>query len=126
MPKMTFAPGTSLEPQIVYGHRFPGEEELFHIGSGTYSRALKAERGANWREHVGDKDVEVVVLETHSCPARARLREAELISERKPLTNYHHKSGPNRQVLRGFTKRGAQCDCGAVNCYGREAAQKGF
>jgi hypothetical protein len=70
--------------------------------------------------------VEVLVLETHACPARARLREALLISERKPATNHHHKSGPNRQVLRGFTKRGSRCDCEAEDCFGREAASQGL
>jgi hypothetical protein len=123
---MRFAKGTSLEPQIVYGHRFPGDEKLFHIGSGTFSRALRPERGSEWRSHVGDRDVEVVVLETHSCPARARLREAELISELKPVTNHHHVNGPNPQVLRGFTKRGSRCECDARDCYGKEAREKGY
>lgn len=109
MITMRFAPETPLEPQIVYGHRFPGEEQVFHIGSGTYSRALRPERGAGWQEYVGDRDVEVVVLEIHTCPARARLREAQLILEHKPVTNHHHKDGPHKQVLRGFTKRGLRC-----------------
>lgn len=121
MTTMRFAPGTPLEPQIIYGHRFPGDDELFHIGSGTYSRALSPVRGAQWIAHVGDNDVEVVILETHECPARARLREAELIAELRPVTNHHHRDGPNRQVLRGFTKRGTRCDCDAKDCYGREA-----
>lgn len=125
MTKMSFAPGTPLEPQVVYGHRFPGEEEIFHIGSGTYRRAVKPERGAAWKEHVGDRDVEAVILEVHACPARARLREAQLIAERKPSTNYHHKNGPNRQVLRGYTKRGLRCECGSDDCYGVEAANCG-
>lgn len=123
---MSFAPGTPLEPQIVYAHRFAGEEEVFHIGSGTYRRALRPERGSIWQKHVGNRDVEVVVLETHACPARARLREAQLISEKKPVTNHHHKDGPNRQVLRGFTKRGVRCACGAEDCYGREAVNLGL
>lgn len=125
MGRMSFAPGTPLEPQIVYGHRFFGDDELFHIGSGTYSRALKPERGKPWLDHVGDRDVEVLILEIYECPARARLREAELIAEMQPLTNHHHKSGPNRQVLRGYTKRGERCDCGAEDCYGREALKNG-
>jgi hypothetical protein len=126
MTTMTFAPGTPLEPQIVYGHKFPGEDDVFHIGSGTYTRALRPERGGGWKEHVGNRDVEVLILETHGCPARARLREAELIAALKPVTNYHHKDGPNRQVVRGFTKRGNRCDCGADNCYGREALDRGL
>lgn len=126
MTKMSFAPGSALEPQIVYGHRFPGEEAVFHIGSGTYGRALRPERGTEWQRHVGDRDVEVLVLETHACPARARLREAQLIAEHKPVTNYHHRSGPNKQVLRGFTKKGARCACGAEDCYGMEALAQGL
>lgn len=126
MTRMKFAPGTPLQPQIVYAHRFPGEERIFHIGSGTHSRALRPERGEAWQDHVGERDVEVLILETHGCPARARLREAELIAELKPETNYHHRNGPNRQVLRGFTKRGKRCDCGDVACYGKEAETKGL
>ena len=124
MARMSFAPGTAPEPQIVYAHRFPGEEEVFHTGSGTYGRALRPERGAQWQQHVGERDVEVIILETHACPVRARLREAQLISARKPVTNHHHRSGPNKQVLRGFTKRGVRCDCEAENCYGREASEQ--
>jgi len=124
--RMRFAEDTPPEPQIVYGHRFPGDSELFHIGSGTYSRALRPERGAQWRQHVGTRDVEVVLLEVHHCPARARLREAELIFDLQPATNTHHKGGPNRQVLRGFTKRGERCDCGAQDCYGQEALNNGL
>lgn len=126
MTRMRFAPGTAPEPQIVYGHRFPGEELFFHIGSGTYRRALRPERGVPWCEYVGDQDVEVVVIETHVCPARARLREAELIAQLQPTTNHHHKNGPNRQVLRGNTKSGIRCDCGADDCYGKEAFDRGL
>lgn len=123
MPRMYLAPGTLLEPQVVYGHRFPGEEQVFHNGSGTYGRAVRPERGAAWKDHVGERDVEVVILEVHQCPARARLREAELIAERQPVTNHHHRGGPNKQVLRGFTKRGARCNCRSEDCYGQEAAR---
>nr|WP_170538025.1 hypothetical protein [Ruegeria arenilitoris] len=120
---MRFAHG-HYEPQVVYGHRFSGTDELFHIGSGSYGRAIKPERGAPWVEYVGDRDVEVVIIETYQCPARARLREAELIFEMQPVTNHHHRNGPHKQVLRGFTKQGARCDCGAEDCYGREAARR--
>ena len=126
MTRMKFAPETPGQPQIVYAHRFPGDDQIFHIGSGTYSRALRPERGSAWKEHVGESDVEVEILEVHGCPARARLREAELISELRPITNFHHKNGPNRQVLRGYTKRGARCDCGDKHCYGSEALDKGL
>lgn len=124
MPKLVFAPGSPAEPQLVYGHRFLGEDEIFYIGSGTYSRARSTRRGQAWQSHVGDRAVEIVILEVHSCPARARLREAELIAEQKPLTNEHHKAGPHPQVLRGYTKQGHRCDCSAPDCYGREAMQK--
>ena len=126
MGRMRFASGTPREPQIVYGHRFPGEDALFHIGSGTYARAIRPERGQSWIDYVGDRDVEVLVLEIYDCPARARLREAELIAELKPITNFHHRDGPNKQVLRGFTKRGQRCQCGSDSCYGQEALGKGL
>lgn len=126
MGKMRYAPGTPLEPQVVYGHRFPGDAKLFHIGSGTYSRALSKRRKSCWREYVGDRDVEVVILENHECPARARLRECELVAELKPLTDEHDASGPSEQVLRGFIKDGVRCACGAKDCYGVEAAKLGL
>ena len=124
MGRMYFAPGTALEPQIVYGHRFPEDVTYFHIGSGTYKRALSPVRGASWIQHVGDRDVEVVVLEVYQCPARARLREAELINLHQPITNHHHKNGPHKQVLAGYTKQGTRCACGAADCYGEEARDK--
>jgi hypothetical protein len=120
--KLYFGCGSPSEPQIVYGHRFPQQEELFHIGSGTYRRALSPVRGASWLQHVGDRDVEVLVLEVHQCPARARLREAELIALHQPLTNHHHKTGPHRQVLAGYNKQGLRCACGATDCYGAEVS----
>ena len=126
MTKMEFVPGSPSEPQIVYAHRFPGDAELFHIGSGTYSRARGPERGAPWKEYVGERTVEVVILWTHRCPARARLREAELIFEHQPVTNRHHRNGVHPQVQRGFTKKGVRCDCGVPECYGREAAERGL
>ncbi len=125
MTKMVYANGYR-DPQIVYGHRFPGEDELFHIGSGKPGRALSPVRGAPWRDYVGDRDVEVVVLETYTCPARTRLREAQLIHKLQPVTNHHHRNGPHKQVERGFTKGGMRCDCGATDCYGKEALKKGL
>lgn len=122
MVKMIFAAGTPLEPQIVYGHRFTQHSDVFHIGSGTYKRALSPVRSAAWAQHVGVRDVEVVVLEVYQCPARARLREAELIAQHKPATNHHHKTGPHPQVLAGFTKKGEHCNCGASDCYGAYVA----
>src|SRR6056297_1773999 len=119
MPRLFLAQGMPLEPQLVYAHRFPGETAIFHIGSGPYSRSLKGERGKPWLEHVGERDVEVDILETHECPARARLRESQLIHDYQPITNIHHRRGPHPRVLGGYTKKGDRCDCGAVDCYGR-------
>ena len=110
--------------QVVYGHRLADTELIVSIGSGTLARALRPERSREWQAYVNDRDVEVVILEQHACPARARLREAELIAERQPILNRHHRQGPHRQVLRGFTKQGVRCACGAANCYGREAAER--
>lgn len=124
MGKIYFASGSPAESQIVYGHRFPNEETLFHIGSGTYRRALSPVRGAQWETHVGDSDVEVLILEIYECPARARLREAELITLHQPSTNHHHRTGPHRQVLAGYNKQGMRCACGAADCYGQEVLTK--
>ena len=110
--------------QVVYGHRLAGTEPIVLIGSGTLARALRPERSPVWQAYVNGRDVEVVILEQHACPARARLREAELIADRRPILNPHHRQGPHRQVLRGFTKQGLRCACGAANCYGREAAAR--
>jgi hypothetical protein len=107
--------------QIVYGHYAPGSEQPFHIGSGTMQRAFSDVRSAEWRR-LAARGYEVEILEQHACPARARLREALLIESCQPVTNVHHRNGPHRQVRRGFTKRGLQCDCSAEDCYGRAAA----
>jgi hypothetical protein len=107
--------------QVVYGHYASDSEQPFHIGSGTIQRAFSNVRSAEWRRWAA-RGYEVKILERHACPARARLREALLIESYQPVTNVHHRSGPHRQVMRGFTKRGLRCDCGAEDCYGREAA----
>lgn len=126
MGEMRYAPGTPLEPQVVYGHRFPGDAKLFHIGSGTYRRALSKRPNKSWREYVGDRDVEVVILEKHACPARAKLRECELVAELKPITDEQRASGPSKQVLRGFIEDGVRCACGSKDCYGQEAVKLGL
>jgi hypothetical protein len=113
-------------PEVVYAHFAPGAEKPLHVGSGRLERALSTARGGPWRRYV-DKiggRYEVRILERHSCPARARLREGELIAALQPETNVHHRNGPHRQVLRGFTKGGARCACGAPDCYGAEAAAR--
>jgi hypothetical protein len=106
--------------QIVYAHYAPGSEQPFHIGSGTIQRAFSALRSDEWRR-LAARGYDVEILERHACPARARLHEAQLIESHQPATNVHHRGGPHRQVIRGFTKQGLRCDCGAEDCYGREA-----
>ena len=76
--------------------------------------------------HVGDRDVEVVILERHECPARARLRAAELVAELKPKADQDCADGPNRQILRGLDSDGHRCACGAKDCYGEEAIKLGL
>jgi hypothetical protein len=120
MTRLYFKQGSQLEPQVVYAHRIAGETTIFHIGSGPFSRALSNARGTPWQSYVADRDVEVDVLEVHQCPARARLREAQLIAELQPETNKHHRNGPHAAVLKGHTKKGVRCNCGASDCYGRE------
>ena len=98
--------------QVVYGHRLADTELIVSIGPGTLARALQPERSPEWQAYVNDRDVEVVILEQHACPARARLREAELIAERRPILNRHHLQGPHRQVLRGSPSRGSAAPAG--------------
>lgn len=108
--------------EVVYFHRHAISGAVFHIGSGKIDRAFSAQRGVEWLKFTSELDsYEVEIVEYHQCPARARLREAELIFALQPLTNLHHRKGPHRQVLRGFTKGGQRCDCKAPNCYGLEA-----
>jgi hypothetical protein len=107
--------------QVVYGHYAPGSEKPFYIGSGTMQRKGRRGRSPEWRR-LAARGYAVKILERHACPARARLRKAQLIESHQPEANVHHRSGPHPQVLRGFTKRGLRCDCGADDCYGREAA----
>lgn len=110
--------------EVVYAHKNALSGELFHIGSGKIDRAFSVQRGAKWLAYVTTLDsYEVEILEYHHCPARARLREAELIFELQPKTNIHHRKGLHRQALRGFTKRGDPCSCKAPDCYGLEAQQ---
>jgi hypothetical protein len=108
-------------PQVVYAHVADGV--IFHIGSGTLARAFAGERSTAW-EARARAGYAVVILERHACPARARLREAELIHQMQPETNVHHRRGPHRQIIRGFTKQGARCACDAPDCYGVEAARR--
>lgn len=111
--------------EVVYYHLNPQTNEVFHIGSGSLARAFSDVRGKPWQDYVSNlKSYEVRVVERHTCPARARLREAELIHEMQPVTDLHHRNGPHMQLLRGFTKAGLRCDCNATDCYGREAVMR--
>ncbi len=123
------APGPGRE--VVYGHRFRGEARFFHIGSGSEQRAgTFGGRSARWREivdgHGGVGEVEVVILERHRCPARARLREMELVALHQPPTNHFGRSSIPGGILDGRPKGSKErCRCGAPDCYGAEVAAGG-
>ena len=106
----------------VYAHFVAGSDVPFHIGSGRPERASSSVRGVAWQAHVArlGEAWHAEILEQHRCPARARLREAQLIQQHQPATNHHHRHGPHRQVLQGFAKGGRPCRCGAPDCYRRE------
>lgn len=79
--------------EVVYGHRMSTEAGYFHIGSGSERRARDLRRrGAPWRDYVGARGgpehVVVKILERHRCPARARLREMELVAEYQPTPTH--------------------------------------
>lgn len=117
--------GTS-ERQVVYGHRMHGEDGFFHIGSGPEKRARTLTgRSSAWQQfvdaHGGVRRVEVVVLESYRCPARARLREMQLVGIHQPLTNRFGRSSIPDAILGGHPKRStSRCECGAPDCYGAE------
>jgi hypothetical protein len=112
--------------EVVYGHKMRNEASYFHIGSGSERRArtLKG-RSPAWQHyadsHGGSNDVEVVILERHHCPARARLREMELIAIHQPPTNTFGRSSIPAAILDGRPKGSKiRCACGAPDCYGAE------
>jgi hypothetical protein len=116
----------SLGDEVVYGHRMVDKPALFHIGSGSERRARTlTNRSALWQNfveaHGGVTRVEVVILERHYCPARARLREMELVKIHQPDTNRFGCSSMPSAILDGRPKGSIKrCDCGAPDCYGAE------
>jgi hypothetical protein len=115
---------------VVYGHRMQGESALFHIGSGSERRARTlTNRSVLWQNfvdaHGGGPRVEVIILEHHHCPARARLREMELVNIYKPSTNHFGRSSMPSAIKDGRPKGSKKrCDCGAADCYGAEVAAR--
>lgn len=114
--------------EVVYGHRIRGEAGFFHIGSGSEQRARTMKnRSALWRRYVevhgGLTQVEVEIMECHRCPARARLREMELIALHQPPTNVFGRSSMPAAILEGHPKGSRErCHCGAPDCYGAEVS----
>ena len=116
--------------EVVYGHRMRGEAKFFHIGSGSEQRARAlTKRSTLWRrfvaDHGGVTQVVVEIIERHRCPARARLREMELVSQHRPSTNVFGRSSTPPSILAGHPKGSSErCHCGAPDCYGAEASAR--
>ena len=117
------APGS----EVVYGHTMLAETAFFHIGSGSEQRAHNfVGRSPDWQTYVnargGLSQVKVTILERHRCPARARLREMELVGSHQPSTNTFGRSSISSGILDGRPKGSKErCTCGAPDCYGAEA-----
>ena len=112
--------------EVVYAHKMKSGSTFFHIGSGSEQRARTFKgRSLRWHTHVnahgGCTQIEVTILERHHCPARARLREMELVNLHQPATNGYGRTSIPRGILdgrpKGSTKR---CACSAADCYGVE------
>ena len=116
--------------EVVYGHKVRNEMGYFHIGSGSEQRAHNLNgRSALWQHYVdthgGSKHIEVVILERHHCPARARLREMELIAVHQPPTNTFGRTSIPAAILDGRPKGSKiRCACGAPGCYGAEVTAR--
>src|SRR5262249_36601720 len=108
------------------------EVGFFHIGSGPEERARTLTgRSPAWHQfvdaHGGVKRVEVVILERYRCPARARLREMQLVSIHQPSTNRFGRSSIPDAILDGHPKRSkSRCEFGAADCYGAELVARGL
>ncbi len=116
--------------EVVYGHKMRGETDFFHIGSGSERRArnLKGRSGL-WRDYVdthgGPEHIEVVILERYRCPARARLREMELVTAHQPPTNRFGRSSIPAAILDGRPKGSRlRCACGSPDCYGAQVTAR--
>ena len=116
--------------EVVYGHKIRNETGYFHIGSGSEQRArILNGRSPLWQHYVdnhgGSKHIEVVILERHHCPARARLREMELIAVYQPPTNTFGRLSIPAAILDGRPKGSkSRCACGARDCYGVEVTAR--
>ena len=117
--------------EVVYGHRIQGEDRYFHIGSGSEQRARHlAGRSSLWRKFVtsrgGIARIVVEIIERHRCPARARIREMELVYLHQPLTNTFGRRRPFPTSIMAGRPKGAKerCACNAPDCYGAEIAAK--
>jgi hypothetical protein len=116
--------------EAVYGHKMRDEVDHFHIGSGSEQRARSLNGRSNlWQHYVdthgGSKHIEVVILERYHCPARARLREMELIAVHQSPTNTFGRSSIPAGILDGRPKGSKiRCACGAPDCYGAEVTAR--
>ena len=116
--------------EVVYGHKLRGDSQIFHIGSGSEQRARTlTSRSATWKKfvsaHGGVARIEVAILERHRCPARARLREMELIHAHQPPTNLIGRSSVPPAIRGGHPKGSSErCRCGAPDCYGAEVVAR--
>ena len=119
-----------LGTEVVYGHKMKNEPTFFHIGSGSERRARTfTGRSSRWlayvNAHGGQMQVEVTIMEQHHCPARARLRDMQLVELHQPATNGYGRSSIPAGILDGRPKGSAErCACGAVNCYGAEVTAR--
>ncbi len=115
---------------VVYGHRMRGQGVLFHIGSGSEQRARTlTNRSSLWQQFVGARggiaQIEVEILERHLCPARARLREMELVRLHQPATNVFGRASIPPSILAGHPKGSSdRCNCRAPDCYGAEVGAR--
>ncbi len=116
--------------EVVYGLKMRNETTFFHIGSGSEQRARTHDgRSAHFRAYVdahgGPTEIEVSILERHHCPARARLREMELVQQHQPATNSFGRSSIPAGILDGRPKGSKErCACGAQDCYGAEISAR--
>jgi hypothetical protein len=116
--------------EVVYCHKMRNEATFFHIGSGSELRARNlTDRSSRWLEYVnahgGPTHIEVTIIERHHCPARARLREMQLVELHQPATNGFGRSSIPAGILDGRPKGSTErCACGAHDCYGAEVTAR--
>ena len=117
--------------EVVYGHRIQGDDSYFHSGSGSEHRARHlAGRSSLWRTFVtsrgGIAQIMVEIIERHRCPARARIREMELVYLQQPSTNTFGRRRPFPPSIVAGRPKGSKerCACNAPDCYGAEIAAK--